>query len=241
MVNAVHDEYYAANNAQTVDLQAVTRYTAAPSVVIPMGTTTLVPVTAVSARGTRPALSVTEIDDATDGPNIGILNFRQSTAAGGSVSGVLSITPSRPGTGVIHLYDADTESRVAVAFTVTEAAEGIDIFNDNGAFTFYNADGTPYDAEAVGNQSWAFNSAPGWGTGGSAEIPLRSTCPSRAGRILHLPYRGRVHRPLFPGLDRGEQPRTIPTIRATPVPTPPADRRPRRSRSARTTTTRRIP
>ena len=174
VVNAVHDEYYAANNAQTVDLQAVTRYTAAPSVVIPMGTTTLVPVTAVSARGTRPALSVTEIDDATDGPNIGILNFRQSTATGGSVSGVLSITPSRPGTGVIHLYDADTESRVAVAFTVTEAAEGIDIFNDNGAFTFYNADGTPYDAEAVGNQSWAFNSAPGWGTGGSAEIPLRS-------------------------------------------------------------------
>lgn len=172
---ALHDEYYSANNAQTTVIEAFTNYTAAPSVVIPMGTTTLIPVSAVSSRGSRPAISVTEIDDSTDGLNIGILNFRQSAANGGSVSGVISITPSKAGTGVIHIYDADTESMVAVAFTVTEAADGIDIYNDNGAFTFYNADGSAYDKEAqAGTQSWQFTGVPTWGEGADAETPLRS-------------------------------------------------------------------
>lgn len=172
VVNVQHDEYYAANNAQNAVVQASTVYTVAPSVVIPMGTTTLVPVTAVSTRGTKPALSVTEIEDTDDGRNLGILTFKQSKASGGTVSGVLSITPSAPGTGIIHLYDAETESQIAVAFTVTEAAAGIDIFNDNGAFAFKNADGSAYDA-AGSQQSWSFTSAPTWGAVESAEEPLR--------------------------------------------------------------------
>jgi hypothetical protein len=174
VLNAEHNEYYSANNSQNKAIQASTSYTVAPSIVIPLGTTTLIPVTAVSSRGTKPALSVTEIDDINDGLNLGILNFKQTgTQTGGSVSGVLSITPSKEGSGIIHIYDADTESQIAVAFIVTDSEDGIDIFIDNEAFTFINADGSSYDPDKTG-QSWHFNSAPTWGEGANKETPLRS-------------------------------------------------------------------
>lgn len=171
LLSADHDEYNSANNAQTAVVQALTNYTAPPSLIIPMGTTTLIPVSAVSSRATTPALSVTELGD-DDGMNIGILNYRQSSANAGATEGVLSITPSKAGTGVVHLYDADTESEYAVAFTVTDAMEGIDIYNDNGAFTFKNADGSVYDENGT-NQNWKFQNMPSWGEGGNQETPLR--------------------------------------------------------------------
>lgn len=171
LLSAEHKEYNSANNAQTAVVQALTNYTAPPSLIIPMGTTTLIPVSAVSSRGTNPALSVTEIGDE-DGMNISILNYRQSSTNAGATEGVLSITPSKAGTGVIHLYDADTESEYAVAFTVTDAMEGIDIYNDNGAFTFKNVDGSVYDENGL-NQNWKFQNMPSWGEGSNKETPLR--------------------------------------------------------------------
>ena len=174
VLNAEHNEYYSANNLQNKAIQASTSYTVAPSIVIPLGTTTLIPVTAVSSRGTKPALSVTEIDDISDGLNLGILNFKQTgSQTGGSVSGVLSITPSKAGSGIIHIYDADTESQAAVAFIVTDSVDGIDIFIDNEAFTFINSDGSTYNPDGTG-QSWQFNDVPTWGTGENKETPLRS-------------------------------------------------------------------
>lgn len=174
VLTAIHDEYCSSNNSQTATIQAFTTYTVAPSLVIPMGTTTLIPVSAISARGTKPALGAIEIDDTSDGSNLGVLNFRESSASNGTVSGVLSITPSKPGTGVIHLYDANTKSFIAVSFIVTDATDGIDIYSDNGLFTFYNTDDTPYNSGAsIGSQDWQFSIVDKWGSEEYEEMPLR--------------------------------------------------------------------
>ena len=179
VTQSVHDEYYTANNAATVLVGAKTQFTAASRIVIPLGTTTLIPLSAVSSRGTKPSITVEETHDANDadGQNIGILNFKQSRASGGTVSGVISITPSSLGTGIINVYDTATNSLVAIAFEVTNSDDGIDIYNDNQSFEFYDEGATePIDPSSVpANSDWSFTSADKWGVKGeNEEAPLRN-------------------------------------------------------------------
>jgi hypothetical protein len=173
---AKHNEYYTANNLSTQSVEAYTAFNAAHSIVIPLGSTTRVPVVATSSRGTKPVISVEEIENE-DGLNIGILNFKensQSANASGKVSGYISVTPTKTGTGVIHITDTDTNTTFSIAFEVTDSEDGIDIYKDNGSFTFYNANGTEYDDKATVAQSWTFPGVNEWGTGNTAETPLRN-------------------------------------------------------------------
>lgn len=168
-------EYYTANNLSTRAVPAETAFTVADAIVIPLGTTTLIPLTAVSALGEKPNPVMQEIDDSTegDGFNIGILNFKMSSSDGGRADGVISITPTKTGSGIIEVNDVTTNTKKAIAFTVTGVGEGIDIYNDNSAFIFRNADGTAYSKNGS-NQSWTFMDMATWGTGSNVETPLRS-------------------------------------------------------------------
>ena len=184
VTQSAHNEYYAANNTAAASTGAVTQFTAASRIVIPLGTTTLIPLSAVSSRGTKPSITLEETRDANDadGQNIGILNFKQSSASGGKVSGVVSITPSSTGTGIINVYDTATNSLVAIAFEVTDSEDGIDIYNDNQSFEFYNENGTKVDpADTAATGDWTFSSAATWGVkdeedpeNSTAESPLRN-------------------------------------------------------------------
>ena len=177
VTQSTHNEYYTANNTASVAAGAVTDFTAASRIVIPLGTTTLIPLSAVSSRGTKPSITVAETGDANDddGQNIGILNFKQSSASGGKVSGVISITPSSLGTGIINVHDTATNSLVAIAFEVTDSEDGIDIYKDNESFAFYNKDKTKVDpADTAATGDWTFTDAATWGTGENKESPLRN-------------------------------------------------------------------
>ena len=177
ITQSAHNEYYTANNTASVATGAVTDFTAASRIVIPLGTTTLIPLSAVSSRGTKPSITVAETGDANDddGQNIGILNFKQSSASGGKVSGVISITPSSLGTGIINVHDTATNSLVAIAFEVTDSEDGIDIYKDNESFAFYNKDKTKVDpADTAATGDWTFTDAATWGTGENKESPLRN-------------------------------------------------------------------
>ncbi len=177
ITQSAHNEYYTANNTASTASSAVTQFTAAARIVIPLGTTTLIPLSAVSSRGTKPSITVEETHDANDadGQNIGILNFKQSSASGGKVSGVVSITPSSLGTGIINVYDTATNSLVAIAFEVTDSKDGIDIYNDNESFEFYNKNGSKVDpADTAANGDWTFQSAATWGVKNTEE-PEKST------------------------------------------------------------------
>ena len=172
--SAVHDEYCADNNAAERQVEAFTSFTAAHAIVIPLGTTTRIPVSAVSSRNTRPVITLEEISDE-DGRNIGIFNFRQSRAERGMVSGTVSITPVSTGSGMLHVTDTDTNTTFSVAFEVTEAGTGIDIYRDNEAFSFYNRDHSRYDQKSVNqaSQNWGFSDVASWGTGETLETPMR--------------------------------------------------------------------
>jgi len=162
VVTASHNEYYTANNLSTQAVEAYTTITAPHAIVIPLGTTTKVPVSAVSSRGQQPALAVQELSDDKDGLNNGILNFKKSAGNDGSASGVLSLTPMTAGTGTLHLTDTDTNSSFSIAFEVTDNADGIDIFNDNEAFTF-----------SSGTGDWLFKGFETWGPTTAPTAPLR--------------------------------------------------------------------
>ena len=171
---AVNDEYCTVNNASERQVEAFTSFSAAHAIVIPLGTTTKIPVSAVSARNTRPVIALEEIGDE-DGRNIGILSFRQSRARQGLVSGAISITPVATGSGVLHVTDTDTNTTFSVAFEVTEAGSGIDIHRDNEAFSFYNRNDSRYDQNSANpaSQNWGFANEDSWGTGQTRETPMR--------------------------------------------------------------------
>ena len=165
-VTVSSDEYYTADNAVNQRVEAYTEFNAAHNIIIPLGTTTKLALSAVSSRGTKPVIAVEEIDDK-NGLNIGILNFKQSAADKGALSGILSITPTQTGTGVIHVTDTATNSVYSIAFEVVNATKGIDIFRDNASFTFYNYNKPTevFDDKGVrANQSWSFLGTTKWGT-----------------------------------------------------------------------------
>ena len=174
VITAVHNENYDANNAAEQQVEAFTSFSAAHSIVVPLGTTTRIPITAVSARGTRPVISLKEIGG-DDGQNIGILNFKQSSVNGGAVRGAISITPVSMGSGYIHVADTETNSTFSIAFTVTDALEGIDIYYDNESFAFYNKDRSRYDHNTANpaTKNWGFGNEMTWGEGDAQERPMR--------------------------------------------------------------------
>ena len=166
-----------ANNSASVQMEALTAFRAAPSVVIPLGSTTLIPLSATSTRGEAPVIAVGESTDEDggndDGQNLAILNFKKSEGSDGTVSGVLSITPSAMGTGVINVYDTTTNTFTPISFTVTSSDDGIDIFNDNETFTFHEANNDTYSSSNP-SSGWKFNDISTWGSGADEETPLRS-------------------------------------------------------------------
>ena len=163
VLTANHDEYYSENNTATRTVEAYTEFTAPYAVVIPMGTTTMIPISAVSSRGTSPVIIVEEKDDTSDGLNIGILNFKKSGGTGGTANGVLSLTPLTEGGGTVHITDTQTNSSFSITFKVSGSTEGIDIYNDNKAFTFKDE-----------STKWQFRNINSWGEGDAAEAPLRN-------------------------------------------------------------------
>ncbi len=171
--HAEHGEYNSANNAAGEQIEHKTFFTAADQVILALGTTVRLPVSYTTTTGYAPNILAEEVPDVDgDGAQLGILYYEST----GSGSGMVVITPSAQGTGIIHLKDEGTNTIWSIPFKVVEPGEGIDIYKDNGIFTFYNQDGTPYDDTAqAGSQSWSFvENIFTWGTGDTQEVPMRS-------------------------------------------------------------------
>ena len=82
--------------------------------------------------------------------------------------------------GIIQVKDTATNSIAAIAFRITEMADGVNIFKDDKSFTFYNANGTVTDTEneSASGQDWYFASnvpAEGWAGGETdTEVPMNN-------------------------------------------------------------------
>lgn len=177
-ITADHDEYNTGNNTQIAAVEHKTYFETADKITLAMGNTMRLPVSIATSTGEDPAIQVTEVPD-TQGAarSLGVLYYQQSAATStGNTQGVLVVTPSRIGTGVLEIKDQATNTIHSITYEVTAAGEGINVFRDNGLFTFYNANGTEYDESATaGTQDWSFNGdITTWGTGSSATRPYLS-------------------------------------------------------------------
>lgn len=172
LITASHGEYNTDNNSQVAPIEHTTFVETAAKVTLAMGNTMRLPVSIATSTGKAPVIQVEEIHD-TEGAakNLGVLYYEQTANTGrGNTEGVLVIAPSREGSGIIHIKDEATNTIQAITYEVTESGEGINIFKNNGMFTFYNKNGTPYDESAqAATQDWSFNgNISTWGADGSA-------------------------------------------------------------------------
>ncbi len=172
LITASHSEYNTDNNSQVAQIEHTTFFETAAKVTLAMGNTMRLPVSIATSTGKAPVIQVEEVQD-TEGAakNLGVLYYEQSASPStGNTEGVLVIAPSREGSGIIHIKDEATNTIQSVTYEVTEAGEGINIFKNNGMFTFYNKNGTPYDESAqAATQDWSFNgNISTWGSDGSA-------------------------------------------------------------------------
>ncbi|WP_294550718.1 S-layer homology domain-containing protein [uncultured Pseudoflavonifractor sp.] len=178
LITADHGEYNTGNNTWLTAVEHKTYFDTADKITLAMGNTMRLPVSIATSTGKDPTIQVTEVPDTQGGAkNLGVLYYQQTANSGtGNTQGVLVVTPSREGTGVLEIKDQATNTIHSIAYEVTAAGEGINVFRDNGLFTFYNADSTEYDeTAAAGTQDWSFNGdITTWGTGSGATRPYLS-------------------------------------------------------------------
>ncbi len=177
VLEAVHGEYNSINNIRSTQIEHTTYFNTADRITLAMGNTMRLPVTIATTKETAPVITVTEISNASDNArNLGILYYKDTgNFSKGHTTGTLVITPTKEGTGVIHIKDIATNTTKAITYTVTEYGEGINIYNDNSMFSFKNADGSDYDKASTTIQNWQFKgNIPVWGTGETENEPYLS-------------------------------------------------------------------
>ena len=159
---AQHADYNAVDNLSSIQVEHDTFFRAANKVVVPMGNTMHLPMSLSTTTGdTEPQIIVTEFPDAGGGSHLGVLYYQPGSYADGTdANAALVLAPSSIGSGLIRVQDTNTNGFYDIAYTVTEPASGINIFNDTTVFAFRNSDGTAFDASpGAGAQSWKFRSA----------------------------------------------------------------------------------
>ena len=163
---AEHDEYDTLNNVQTKSFEHTTYLSAPDQLSLAMGNTLRLPVAALSTTGAAPVITATEAPPSVTGEqnHLGILYYNAADRT-------VVIVPSSRGAGVINLYDAQTNTTQAIAYTVSGQETGINIYKDNNFFTFINKNGGIYDENAgPDGQTWSFSKhdVPAWGADNTA-------------------------------------------------------------------------
>ena len=159
------DEYYAINNRAEAQVEQKTFASAADRVVLGQYGAHRLAVSIRTTTGEAPSIRVLEVGD--DHDELGTLSFTPNTDTDGvssTLTGYLTVVGNELGEGVIHIVDDATNTTYPIVYRVEEAGEGINIFNDDAQFTFYNADGSTYDPnQPAEGQSWNFQDMSEWG------------------------------------------------------------------------------
>ena len=167
--DGVHNEYNSINNLYVGPVEHETVFTAPVNITAPAGTELRIPIDCAYTTGDEtPHILVTEFPDLDGDIHFGAHAFRYGEFGDGNGSGTLELRVESEGSGYIRIQDTATNSFFDIAYTVTPQAKGVNIYNDNSVFTFYNADGTPFDEQSMG-QAWEFPSdVTSWGDDSTA-------------------------------------------------------------------------
>ncbi len=183
--SAFSNEYNAGNNTVYTELEPTTFFTAPDRVTVPLGTTMRLSVPAVTTEKVNPLILVKELNvnfDETTENHFGVLYYNMGSGGTGK-DGYLVISPSSEGSGVIRVIDCNTGDYTDIAFTVTEAGTGVNIFRDNNIFNWYNAAGQKINPETEASGVWSFQQdVSTWGsaTSNPNDLPPYASDLSRA-------------------------------------------------------------
>lgn len=141
----LYKEYDVSNNMTFVSVEQKTFYEAANNLNMQVGSYLRIPVSMQTSRETAPSVTVTEITD--DGKrNLSMLYYD-------AVQGAVIIMPADVGEGRIRLADVNTNSIYDICYTVVGEGLAINIYEDNGIFTWL--DSSKRDGD-TGRDAWEF-------------------------------------------------------------------------------------
>ena len=144
-------EYNAANNVKLHSVEPETLFTTVSSVNMQVGSTLRLPLTMQTSTKTAPTVTVTELTD--DGTrNLSVLYYDVN-------QGAVVVMPAQAGEGKIRVADTATNSFHDICYKVEGEGVALNIYDDNGIFTWYNASGNAGDA---GHSAWDFVKALVW-------------------------------------------------------------------------------
>lgn len=135
-VEGTAEEHNLINNTVEVAVEPTTLITAPAKISMQVGSTMRIPVTLLTTTQTDPAITVTELPVEGQENCMSVLYYD-------SVKGALVVMPGREGEGTIRIADTATNSILDICYAVKGKGEFINIYNDNGIFTWYvpDADG----------------------------------------------------------------------------------------------------
>ncbi|MCL2497335.1 MAG: hypothetical protein FWF06_01820, partial [Symbiobacteriaceae bacterium] len=166
---ASHNELTSINNSHRALLRHQTYFTAASNIAVPLGTPLMLPLRLITTYGVN-----TVSNSRPDKPNLLLTQVGNNVVSGNYIDYVgtlyydadlkcIVIAPAEEGECIIRITDIRTNTSYDIMCTVTPEGKGINVFNNNDMFTFYNSDRTdangifndPYDPEAT-MQKWSF-------------------------------------------------------------------------------------
>lgn len=144
-------EHNLINNTVEVAVEPTTLITAPAKISMQVGSTMRIPVTLRTTTETDPAITVTELPVEGQEDCMSVLYYD-------SVKGALVVMPGREGEGTIRIADTATNSILDICYSVKGEGEFINIYNDNGIFTWYvpGTDGTLVEDDA-NDPKWEFS------------------------------------------------------------------------------------
>ncbi len=169
----LNDEYNLTNNEKLISIEQKTVFDTVPGFNAQVGTTLRLPLAMWTSREAAPSVTLTEMTD--DGArHIGILYYDANNKA------IVAI-PTSVGTGKIRIADPETHSYYDICYTIEGEGLGLNIYNDNLIFTWYDKNGKTVDTttQSEAQSGWGFTQALRWPdylTSATAQdtVPLRS-------------------------------------------------------------------
>ena len=156
------DEYYSINNFAEKQVEQRSFVSGAAKIVLARGSEHTLPISIRTTTGKAPVISVIEVEDGAD--ELSTLYFvadGDTDGVASTATGAVKVVGKTIGEGVIHVVDSATNTTYPIAYIVAEEGTGINIFNDDAQFTFYNVDGSLYDPD-MPNQDWSFKDVSSW-------------------------------------------------------------------------------
>lgn len=167
-----NSEYNPANNVYSPSIEPRTFFSVTPSFTAQVGSTLRLPISMTTSTLTSPTITLTELVDGEEGArNLSVLYYDAAHDAIVVMPGELP-DGQRRAEGKIRVADTTTHTYYDICYAIEAEGVGLNIYNDNGIFTWYDING---EAGKTGEDAWTFrDSIASWESGVIDKAPLRN-------------------------------------------------------------------